>query len=67
LNVAAKEALLVALYRMDRPTKQELSLALGIDRFETNEVLTKYNVAEDLATPEEIADDLKTITKLACE
>lgn len=64
LDQAAKEALLVELYRQDRLTQFELSQALGLDRFEIDALLKKHNVTEDLPTVDELAEDLKRLTQL---
>ncbi len=53
LDQAAKEAALVELYRQDKLTHHELSQALGLERLETEAVLKKHNVAEDLPTNEQ--------------
>lgn len=53
LDQAAKEAALVELYRQDRLTHHELADALGLSRLETNGLLKKHNVTEDLMTVEE--------------
>jgi hypothetical protein len=53
LDQAAKEAALVELYRQDKLTQYELSQALGLDRLETEAVLKKHNVTEDLPTNEQ--------------
>ena len=53
LDSEAKEAMLVELYRQDRLTHHELCRALGLDRFETEAILKKHNVTEDLPTDEE--------------
>lgn len=53
LDQAAKEAALVELYRQDRLTHHELADALGLSRLETDELLKKHNVTEDLMTVEE--------------
>jgi Uncharacterised protein family (UPF0175) len=58
LDAEAKEAMLVELYRQDKLTRYELSLALGLTRFETDAMLKKHNVTEDLPTPEELGEDL---------
>ena len=64
LDQAAKEAMLVELYRQDKLTHYELSQALGLDRFETEAVLKKHNVTEDLPTDEELVEDLERLSKL---
>ena len=53
LESEAKEAMLVELYRQDKLSHHELSLALGLDRFEVDGVLKKHKVTEDLPTDEE--------------
>jgi predicted HTH domain antitoxin len=53
LNQAAKEAALVELYRQEKLTHYELSQALGLDRLETETILKKHNVTEDLLTNEQ--------------
>ena len=53
LESEAKEAMLVELYRQDKLSHYELSQALGLERFETDAVLKKHNVTEDLPTNEE--------------
>ena len=58
LDSEAKEAMLVELYRQDKLTHYELSQALGLDRFETDGVLKKHKVTEDLPTDEEYEEAL---------
>ena len=53
LDHVAKEATLVELYRQDKLSHLELSHALGLSRFETEAVLKRHNVTEDLPTHEE--------------
>ena len=64
LDQAAKEALLVELYRQDKLTQYEVPQALGLERFETDALLKKHNVTEDLPTAEELAEDLRRLTQL---
>lgn len=59
LDRTAKEAMLVELYRQDKLARHELSEALGLSRMETDGLLKKHNVTEDLPTPEELEDDLR--------
>jgi predicted HTH domain antitoxin len=59
LDSEAREAMLVELYRQDRLTRYELSQALGLSRFETDGVLKKHRVTEDLPTSEELEQDLQ--------
>jgi predicted HTH domain antitoxin len=52
---AAKEALLVELYRQEKISHGELAQALGLSRCGTDVVLKRHNVTEDLLTPQELA------------
>ncbi|MGA2584745.1 MAG: UPF0175 family protein [Tepidisphaeraceae bacterium] len=53
LDQAAKEAMLVELFRQDLLSQHHLGLALGLDRFETEALLKRHNVIEDFPTDEE--------------
>ncbi len=53
LDQAAKEAAVIELYRQERLTHHELAQALGLSRLETDAVLKRHNVTEDLLTVEE--------------
>jgi predicted HTH domain antitoxin len=64
LDDEVKEAMLVELYRQEKVSRYELSLALGISRFETDAVLKKHKVSEDLPTPEEMEEDLRRAREL---
>jgi predicted HTH domain antitoxin len=59
LDSEAKEAMLVELYRQEKLGRYELSQALGISRLETDAVLKRHNVTEDLPTLEELEEDLR--------
>ena len=59
-SAAAKEAALVELYRQGEITRPELSRALGLSRYETDGLLKKHNVTEDLLTLEELDEQLGT-------
>jgi hypothetical protein len=59
LDAEAKEAMLVGLYRQDKLSRCELSQALNLSRLETDGVLKKHNVTEDLPTLEELEEDLR--------
>ena len=67
LNAAAKEAALVELYRHQRLTHHQLATALGLDRFETEAVLKRHNVTEDLITPGEYNEQLTQLRALLGE
>lgn len=60
----AKEAFLVALYRQGKLSHKALSDALNLDRLETEQVLHKHNVTEDLGTVQDYLDDVQTLEKL---
>ena len=53
LDVAAKEAALVELYRQGQLTQSQLALGLGITRLEVDGFLKRHNVTEDLPSIEE--------------
>jgi hypothetical protein len=54
LDTTAKEAFLVELYRQERITHHELASALDLSRLETDELLGRYNVWDDLPSLEEL-------------
>jgi len=64
LDAEAKEALLVSLYRQGKLSHLALSKALSLDRFETEDVLRKHNVTEDLGTVDDYLTDAATLAKL---
>jgi predicted HTH domain antitoxin len=64
LDAEAKEAMLIELYRQEKLTRYELSLTLGISRFETDAVLKRHKVTLDLPTPEEVEEDLRRLREL---
>jgi predicted HTH domain antitoxin len=64
LEGEAKEAFLVALYRRGKLSHLALSQTLGLDRFETEDLLHKHNVTEDLGTIEDYLEDARTLEKL---
>ena len=64
LDAEAKEALLVSLYRQGKLSHLALSKTLSLDRFETEDVLRKHNVTEDLGTVEDYLSDAATLAKL---
>ena len=53
LDAAAKEAALVELYREAKLTHHQLATALSLDRFETDALLKRCGVTEDLLTVED--------------
>ncbi len=64
LDSQAKEAFLVSMYRQGKLSHVALSEAMGLDRFETEDVLHKHNVTEDLGTVEDILAEVRTVEEL---
>ena len=67
LDQAAKEAALVELYRQETISQHELSLALSVTRLETEAILKKHHVTEDLSTAEEYEASLASIRAMTKE
>lgn len=63
-SLAAKEAALVELYRRGRLNRRDLSDSLGLSRYETDGLLKRHNVTEDLITPEEYDAEREGLRKL---
>lgn len=64
VNQAAKEATLVEFYRQSKISHYELSQALGLSRCETDGVLNRHGVTEDLLTSEEHEAQLAGLREL---
>ena len=64
LDVVAKEAALVELYRQGRITQHQLGLSLDKSRFEVDELLKRHRVTEDLDTAEQVAEQITTLRRL---
>jgi Uncharacterised protein family (UPF0175) len=64
LNVAALQAMLIEFYRQQKISRYQLSQALSLTRFETDELLKKHHVTEDLPTSEELEHDLHEARRL---
>ncbi len=64
LDNDAKEAFLVALYRHGKLSHVALSNILGLDRLETEDLLQKHNVTEDLGTLDDYLNDAASLQKL---
>jgi hypothetical protein len=60
-NVAAREAVLVELYRRRRLTHRQLGRALGLSRFVTDGVLKKHGVTEDLQSVDEFRQEAESV------
>ena len=63
LDLAAKEALLVELYRQERLTQHQLAIALGLSRVQTDALLKRHEVYLDL-TAAQVATESKGLRKL---
>jgi predicted HTH domain antitoxin len=64
VDAEAKEAFLVALYRRGVVSHLALSQALGLDRMETEDVLHKHNVTEDLGSVDDYLKDARALEQL---
>ena len=64
LDRAAKEAALVELYRQERLTRHQLGQALGLSRFETDAVLKRHKVTEDLVDIQEHERQMADLERL---
>jgi predicted HTH domain antitoxin len=65
LDIAAREAMAVELYRQSRISHGQLAQLLGVSRFEADSVLQRHGVVDEL-TPEELRrqmDDLRSSLK----
>jgi len=56
LDAAAKEAMLVELYRQRQLTHHQLSMALGLTRYETDGVLKCHNVFDTASLNDVLRD-----------
>ena len=63
IGQAAKEALLIELYRQEKLTRRQLSTALGLSRFETDAILKRHEVFYDM-TAEDVARESEGLHKL---
>jgi hypothetical protein len=64
LDLVAKEAVLVELYRQERITHHQLGLSLGLERHETDGLLKRHKVVEDLPRANELAEEIATLRRL---
>jgi len=64
LDVVAKEAALVELYRQGRIPQHHLALSLDKSRFEIEELLNRHRVNEDLETAEQVAEQITILRRL---
>ncbi len=63
VNHAAKEAALVELYRQRKITHHQLSQSLQISRFETDDVLKRHHVTEDLISVDEFNRQVESLQR----
>jgi predicted HTH domain antitoxin len=63
LDQLAKEAALVELYRQGQLSHGKLAESLGISRYETDALLKRHNVTEDLVTREELEEQMGELRK----
>ncbi len=61
LDRAAKETLLVELYRQGKIAHAELADALELTRYQTDGLLKRHNVVEDLTTIAELEEELQAL------
>jgi hypothetical protein len=56
LNGEAREAFLVELYRRRRISQHQLGMALGLDDYETDDVLRRHGVALEISVEDQRAE-----------
>jgi hypothetical protein len=59
IEAHSRESLLVAFYRQRLLTHHQLAEALGLDRFETDAVLNKHHVTDDLPSLDELRQQME--------
>ena len=67
VNIAAKEAALVELFRMGKLSHSELAMSLGISRNDVNALLREHGVTEDLLTLEEFDQQATALRNLLAQ
>lgn len=63
-NQAAKEFLLVELYRQEKISHGELDHALGLSRVQVDGLLHRHGVTMDLPAPDELASQLEGLRQM---
>jgi predicted HTH domain antitoxin len=63
LEAVAKEAALVEIYRQGQLSHGKLAESLGISRYETDALLKRHNVSENLLTREEFDQQLNGLRR----
>lgn len=61
LDQVAKEAALVQWYRQAKLTHHQLATALGLDRMETEALLKRHGVTEDLISQSEFDEQVDAL------
>jgi hypothetical protein len=64
LSLVTKEAALVELYRQEKISHGQLAQALGLSRYETDAVLKRHGVTEDLITAGELNAQVEAVRAL---
>ena len=64
LDGLAKEAAIVEIYRQGTISHHKLGLSLGMTRFETDNLLKRHHVTEDLIIAEELGEQIATLRRL---
>lgn len=64
LNRLAKELLLVESFRRGLVTHAQLAQALGLDRFETDELLQRHRIYEQGLTMEDLESDRRNLEQV---
>ena len=64
LNQTAKEFLLVESFRRGLVTHAQLAQALGLDRFETDELLQRHRIYEQGLTMEDLESDRRNLEQV---
>ena len=64
LNQLAKELLLVESFRRGVVTHAQLAQALGLDRFETDELLQRHRIYEQSLTMEDLESDRRNLEQV---
>ena len=64
LEGAARESVLLDLFRRDVLSVAELGAAMGLDRFETYGLLKRKGIFEGVLTSEDVDRDVRTLERL---
>jgi hypothetical protein len=64
LDADVREAYALELFRRGKLTHNELSLVLGLDRFETDAYLKRHNIFEGSLTMADLQSDQETLHRV---